>query len=93
MQKNMIIFLYYLLFNLFLFALMGYDKNRARKDQRRVPEATLLSLGLLGAPLGGLLGMRLFRHKTRKTYFWLVYLFALLLHVFLLWRFGPSVWN
>lgn len=93
MQKDMIIFLYYLLFNLFLFVLMGYDKNRARKGQRRVPEASLLTLGLLGAPLGGLLGMRLFHHKTRKPYFWLVYLFALLLHVFLLWRFLSNGWN
>lgn len=52
-----------------LFLLMGADKRLARRGGRRVPERTLFLLALLlGAP-GGLLGMYVFRHKTRHWYF------------------------
>ena len=58
-----------LLANLAAFAAVGIDKRRAAKDRWRIPERTLLLLGLpLGAP-GLLLGMKLFRHKTAKLSF------------------------
>ena len=82
MQK--IIVAYYLALNLFLFATMYSDKRRAIKNHRRIPERTLLFSGLLGGFLGGLLGMRFFKHKTKKNYFWLTYFAALLLHIFIL---------
>lgn len=50
--------------NLISFCAMGWDKHRARRHGRRVPERTLLLLDLLGGSLGGILGMLLFRHKT-----------------------------
>ena len=52
-----------------LFSLMGFDKRRARKDKRRVPEKTLFAWAVLGGALGGWLGMRVFHHKTRHWYF------------------------
>ena len=55
--------------NLLLFVLMGADKRAAIARRRRVPETTLLALAVLGGSLGGLLGMLLFRHKTRKPAF------------------------
>ena len=60
---------YLLLMNLLLFALMGRDKAAARRGARRTPETTLLALAVLGGSVGGLLGMLLFRHKTRKRAF------------------------
>ena len=52
------------------FALMGYDKSRSKRPgARRVPERVLLLCALLGGGVGGFLGMRLFRHKTRHWYF------------------------
>ena len=55
--------------NLVSFLLMGADKRRAKQGRRRIPERMLfLWTGLFGA-LGGVLGMRLFRHKTRHWYF------------------------
>ena len=59
--------------NLFSFFLMGADKRRARKGKRRVPEKTLfLAAGCFGA-LGGVAGMRVFRHKTKHWYFQLFF--------------------
>ncbi len=51
------------------FVSMGIDKWCARRGKRRIPERTLLMwCGLFGA-LGGWLGMRVFRHKTRDSKF------------------------
>ena len=55
--------------NLAAFALMGLDKRRARRDRWRISEKALFLFPLLGGALGGLAGMRLFRHKTRHWYF------------------------
>ena len=48
---------------------MGSDKRRAIRGARRVPEARLFLLALLGGGIGGLLGMYAFRHKTRHLHF------------------------
>jgi len=48
----------------------AWDKAAARRGARRVPEARLLALALLGGGAGALLGMIWFRHKTRKPRFW-----------------------
>ena len=61
--------IYLLLVNLWAFALMGIDKRRAKKDAWRVKEKTLFLLVLLGGGVGGILGMRTFRHKTKHWYF------------------------
>lgn len=55
--------------NLLLFAVMGADKRRAARRMYRVPERTLFALCLLGGGLGGILGMCVFRHKTRHVKF------------------------
>ena len=69
MQKILIAYL--LCMNLALFITMGADKRAAQRGARRTPEATLLSLAVLGGSLGGLFGMLVFRHKTRKIAFYL----------------------
>ena len=57
--------LYYLAaINLLLFVLMGVDKAKAKRGSRRVPEATLFFLAVIGGSLGGILGMAVFHHKT-----------------------------
>lgn len=62
---------YLLVVNLVTFALFVYDKLRAEqgRGRSRVPEVVLLGISLVGGALGGLVAMRLVRHKTRKWYF------------------------
>lgn len=52
-----------------LFFAMGIDKRKARKGRYRISEKSLFVMALLGGALGGWLGMRVFRHKTRHWYF------------------------
>lgn len=56
-----------------LFITMGSDKRYAQKGMRRVPEARLFLLALLGGALGGWLGMYAFRHKTKHKKFVIVF--------------------
>ncbi|WP_203579178.1 DUF1294 domain-containing protein [Microbacterium hibisci] len=51
------------------FAAYGLDKAAARRGAGRVPEQTLLILGLVGGWPGALVAQQLFRHKTRKRTF------------------------
>ena len=60
---------YILLINLVTFALYGLDKRRAKLHRWRISEKTLLLLPVLGGSVGGILGMRVFRHKTKHWYF------------------------
>lgn len=50
--------------NLLSCLIYGLDKLLASRRKRRVPEATLLTLALLGGSIGAMLGMALFHHKT-----------------------------
>ncbi len=56
--------------NVLAFAVYGWDKARSKvQGARRVPEKTLFLLALLGGSAGAVLGMRVWRHKTRHWYF------------------------
>ena len=73
-----------LLLNLFSFALMGWDKRCARKGSWRVPERRLfLAAGCFGA-LGGVLGMQVFRHKTKHASFRILFPLMLAVQIALL---------
>lgn len=55
--------------NLLGFALMGIDKRKAVKRSFRISEATLFMVAIIGGSIGSILGMQLFRHKTKHWYF------------------------
>lgn len=55
--------------NLISFFLMGHDKKCARQGKWRVSEKTLFLATALFGGLGGVLGMRVFHHKTKHGYF------------------------
>ena len=58
-----------LLMNLAGFILMGVDKYKARHDRWRIPERTLFLATALFGGLGGVLGMKVFHHKTKHRAF------------------------
>ena len=60
---------YFAALNILALALMGIDKWKARKGAFRIPEATLFIIAIIGGSIGSILGMYLFRHKTRHWYF------------------------
>ena len=64
---------YVLLINLLLFLLMGIDKRAAKRKKWRIPERRLLTLGIIGGGIGGILGMLVFHHKTHRIYFTICY--------------------
>ena len=55
--------------NLLAFALMGIDKAKAKSGAWRIPEKTLFLVTALFGGLGGTLGMKVYRHKTKHWYF------------------------
>lgn len=55
--------------NLITLLVMGMDKRRARRKQRRIRERTLWLCALCFGAAGAMLGMWLFRHKTRHWRF------------------------
>ena len=67
--------------NLISFALYGLDKLKAKKGLWRIRESTLLLIAALGGSLGALLGMEVFRHKTKHWSFKLLVPLFLVLHV------------
>lgn len=59
----------YCLFSVLAFVSYASDKAAAQGDRWRIPESTLLVLGLLGGWPGAFLAQRVYRHKTRKASF------------------------
>lgn len=88
MIRNLVlgIVIYYVLVNIVLFGLFFVDKRKAIKNKWRISERTLLVVGLLGGGAGGLASMKLTHHKTRKTYFYIVYVCGIVIHVFALYE-------
>ncbi len=60
---------YLLIINAASFVLMLVDKLKARKNAWRISETTLMTVAAIGGSLGAYMGMKLFRHKTRKPKF------------------------
>ena len=61
-MKPLLVYLF--LINALGFCFMLADKQKAKKNKWRIPEATLMGLASAGGSLGVLMGMKLFRHKT-----------------------------
>ncbi|BCX68415.1 DUF1294 domain-containing protein [Pseudomonas izuensis] len=62
------------------FLLYWSDKRKARADRWRTPENVLHALEFAGGWPGALLAQQVFRHKTRKVSFQLVFWLIVLLH-------------
>ena len=80
------ILLLFVAVNLVSFALYGLDKLKAKKGLWRIRESTLLLIAALGGSVGALLGMEVFRHKTKH------WQFKVLVPVFLVLHLALAVW-
>ena len=72
--------------NLVSFTLYGLDKLTAKKGLWRIRESTLLLIAALGGSVGALLGMEVFRHKTKH------WQFKVLVPVFFILHIALAVW-
>ena len=61
--------IYLTVINLAGFFSMFIDKRRAIKNKWRISEQTLFIIAIVGGSIGSLLGMRIFRHKTKHIQF------------------------
>ena len=60
---------YILTINIATFLLYGIDKYKAKKNQWRISEATLLTMAAIGGSIGAWVGMRIWHHKTMHKKF------------------------
>ena len=70
--------------NLVSFALMGIDKRRARRGAWRISEKALFLTTACFGGLGGVLGMKVFHHKTQHWYFRVFFPVLLVVQIVLL---------
>ena len=68
-EEYIILIIYLLLINIWGYLITFHDKRRAVYAERRVPEKTFWVTALLGGAAGIYLGMKAFRHKTKKRLF------------------------
>lgn len=76
--------IYLTLINALGLVLMYLDKQYSRKKMWRIPERALMTVAALGGSLGSLVGMYLFRHKTKHRKFTVGVPLFLILHLALL---------
>ena len=78
-----IIGIYLICVNLLGLIYFFIDKQKAKRQSWRTPEATLFTIAIFGGSIGCLLGMYLFRHKTQKPAFFIGMPVILILQVLL----------
>ncbi len=69
-----------LLINIYTFFIYGVDKRKSIRGLWRISEKRLMFLSLL-APIGAMLGMKFFHHKTMNKKFLIGISIFLLMHV------------
>lgn len=80
--------LYYLIImNVIALFMYGIDKRKAIKGKWRISEIALLLVGLLGGSIGSIIGMYMFRHKTKHWKFIILVPMFLILHILLFIKF------
>lgn len=75
-----ILWAYLLGINLITIIVMFSDKRKAIRNQWRIPEKVIFTLSFFGGAFGSLVGMYLFRHKTRHLSF------RIILPIFFVWN-------
>ena len=69
MQNITNILIYLAIINVIGFLSMGFDKFKAKHEMWRTKEQTLFIIAIIGGSVGSVVGMYVFRHKTKHTNF------------------------
>ena len=72
-----------IIINLLTFFMYGLDKFLAKKHLLRIPEVVLLFFSLIGSPLGSIIGMKFFNHKTKKIKFWIFNIITFIIYTYI----------
>lgn len=81
-----ILILYFIIINIVGFSIMYVDKRRAINNKWRIKENTLFLIAIIGGSIGSILGMHLFRHKTKHLKFTLGLPFIFILQTLLFYK-------
>lgn len=64
-----LLYIYCILINIVSFICYYIDKRRATRNEFRISESFLFIVSFLGGALGSILGIKMFKHKTKKKKF------------------------
>ena len=70
-----------IVWNIIVFTMYGIDKQKAKHSSRRISEKTLIFTAVFMGGIGALLGMYLFRHKTKHLKFKITVPFLAILNI------------
>ncbi len=76
---------YFIIISIVAVAVTAYDKSAAWKRAWRVPERTLLIIGVIGGALFMYITMKLIHHKTRHAKFMMPLPILIVIHAALAW--------
>ena len=77
-------YIYLIIINLVSLILYGLDKYKAIHNMWRIPEIVLILVSFLGGGIGSILGMIVFRHKTKKLSFKILNTLSLIIFIYLI---------
>ncbi len=69
MKFSTIIIGYFVIVNIAGLMSMAIDKAKAIHNKWRIPEKTLFMIAMIGGSVGSIMGMQMFRHKTKHNKF------------------------
>ena len=78
------VYSYLLIINVISFFMYYKDKRNSIKKKERIPEKVLLLVSIIGGSLGSLIGMFLFRHKTKHLKFLIINPICFIIQLYLL---------
>ena len=82
--------LYLIIINVITFVLFGAD---AIKNKNRISEFSLFVIIMAGSPIGAIIGMLTFHHKTKKIKFYFYIAFSIMLWLHIILGKGVKLWN